>query len=71
MKRTEADLKQLVRIANKRYGMKLYLDRSAGGKRITAETEGGGERDLSPRGTTTEVAIWMEGFIEGFEQGEK
>lgn len=80
IKRSKADLDQAVRIANRRVrdlarqigvsdpGDTLWLDRMAGGYRVTQETTGGGERDLSPRGTISEVTLWMEGFIDGIDQ---
>lgn len=79
IKRTAADLKQVVHIANrllKRIAHKagfedpgevLEIDHMAGGYRIEMQ---GGAVDLSPRGTATEVTLWMEGYLEGLERME-
>ena len=79
IKRTAADLNQVVRIANRTLrsiaakagfedpGEVLELDKSNGDCRI--QMSGGGV-DLSPRGTINEITIWMEGYLEGLERME-
>lgn len=62
------DLKQKLRIIEKRFGFKYVIDWAYGKPRITNET---GDRDISPRLSIQEMNIWLDGFIQAIEEEKR
>jgi len=64
MKTTIADIEQRVRIIKKRFDCELAIDWVSHRPRIE---RGDHTCYLSPRGTKTEIALWLDGFIEALD----
>jgi len=48
-----------------------YIDRSYGGYRLECMCKGGGARDISPRLSKSQLAEWINAYIDGIERGLK
>ena len=61
--KTKSDLEQLIRIANNR-GAAITLEWAYGRPRVTNASQ---SRDISPRLPKRELALWLDGFLEGMD----
>ena len=72
MRTTLNDIYEMIEYLNKlmnttKPGTRYILGAAYGGYRLEKETPGGGCKDISPRGTKTEVYNWMNAYIKGIE----
>jgi len=68
---TRARLETLVKQINKETDGKYYLDWTAGKPRLVKRVGQSGERDISPRLTSSQMDIWLGAFLDGIEAGCK
>lgn len=57
-------LKQALRVLRSRTGRPFELDKNQQGHRLVL-----GSREISPRGPSRLIAIWIEAYTDGWEDG--
>jgi len=60
-------------VIEKRFNVELGLDWTSGRPRVATLEDNSHRfgRYLSPRGSKSEIALWLDGFIEGLECGDQ
>ena len=65
---TKKDLEQAITVIQNRTGQPYFIEFAYGKPRLLLK-KGKGASNISPRLSSSDLYVWMEAFLEGFEQG--